>query len=85
MRPFGSLLLLVSIDISQMTIVSTSNQTHSDELQAFPPVSEAIEKIKSVDWEMVQFRALMGVNAVGSALSVVGRSIYTLGEALKNA
>ena len=64
-----------------MTIVSTANTT--EELKAFPPVTDLIDKVKSVDWEMLKIRALIGVNYVGSALSVVGRSLYTVGESLK--
>ena len=66
-----------------MTIVSTANNT--EELKAFPPVSDAIDKVKAIDWEMVKIRALIGVNYVGSGLSVLGRGIYTVGEALKKA
>ena len=66
-----------------MTIISTANNT--EELKAFPPVSDAIDKVKAIDWEMVKIRALIGVNYVGSGLSVFGRSIYTIGEALKKA
>ena len=77
-----------------MTIISTAQEPSefdfpleesNGEIKAFPPVSDAIDKIKSIDWTEVQLRALMGVNYVGQGLSVVGRSIYTLGEAMKKA
>ena len=66
-----------------MTIVSTANNTK--ELKSFPPVTDLIDKVKSVDWAEVRLRALIGVNYVGSGLSVLGRGIYTLGEALRKA
>ena len=62
--------------------MTTSTAT---ELRAFPPVSDAIDKVKAIDWEMVKVRALIGVNYLGTGLSVLGRSIYTVGEALKKA
>ena len=76
-----------------MTIISTAQEpTEFDfpleekgELRAFPPVNAAIDKVKSVDWEMVKIRAIIGVNFLGRGLSVVGRSIYTIGEALQKA
>ena len=52
-------------------------------LKAYPPVQDAIEKIQSVDWEMVKIRALLGVNALGAAISVIGRAVYTVGESLR--
>lgn len=63
--------------------MTTSNP--STELTAFPPVSDAIDKVKSIDWELVKVRALLVVNGCGAGLSVLGRSIYTIGEALKKA
>ena len=74
-----------------MTIISTANEPSEfdfpledkKELTAFPPVSDAIDKIKSIDWEMVKIRALLVVNGIGAGLSIAGRSVYTVGEALK--
>ena len=80
-----------------MTVISTANTTEEVtpmdlgegsvdlELKSFPPVTDAIDKVKSVDWELVRIRALIGVNYVGFALSVLGRGIYTLGEAMRKA
>ena len=64
-----------------MTIVSTAKNT--EELKSFPPVTDLIDKVKSVDWEMVRIRALIGVTYVGRGLSVLGRGIYTLGQELE--
>ena len=78
-----------------MTILSTANQTEEitplDQgegsldlgLKSYPPVQDAIDKIKSVDWELVKIRGILGVKALGAAISVVGRAIYTVGQALK--
>ena len=59
--------------------------TNAQELRAFPPVNAAIDKVKSVDWELVKVRALLVVNGIGAGLSVLGRGIYTIGEELKKA
>ena len=53
------------------------------ELKAYPPITDAIDKVKAIDWDAVRFRALLGVNAVGAGLSVLGRAIYSIGESLK--
>ena len=55
------------------------------ELKAYPPISDAIDKVKAIDWELVRIRALLVVNGIGAGLSIVGRSIYTIGESLKKA
>ena len=65
-----------------MTIISS---VQTEELKAFPPVNAAIDKVKAIDWELMQIRGLICVNYVGKGLSILGRGIYTLGEALTKA
>ena len=52
-------------------------------LDLFPPVQNAIDKVKAHDWELTRVRAILGVNAVGTAISILGRAIYTIGEGLR--
>ena len=78
-----------------MTIISTAKPVSLEEaleiadqregIKSFPPIDDLISNVKAIDWTEVQLRALMGINYVGQGLSVVGRSIYTLGEAMKKA
>lgn len=52
-------------------------------LDLFEPVQNAIDKVKAHDWELTKVRAIIGVNAVGSVISTLGRAIYTIGESLR--
>ena len=53
------------------------------ELKSFPPLDDAIDKVKAIDWELVRVRAILVVNGLGAALSMLGRGVYTIGEELK--
>ena len=56
-----------------MTIISTKDNP------SFPPVDDAINAAKSVDWAEVLERSRKGVNNIGLALAVVGEKIHDLG------
>jgi len=65
------------------TEVITPMDQGEGSLDLFEPVQTAIDKVKAHDWELTRVRAILGVNAVGTAISILGRSIYTIGEALR--
>ena len=48
-----------------MTIISTKDNP------SFPPVDDAINAVKRIDWADVRKRARKGVNNVGLVLAVV--------------
>jgi len=76
-------IISTAVPVSLEEALETAQQR--EEIKSFPPVSDAIDKIKSVDWTEVQLRLLMGVNYVGQGLSALGRGLYTLGKALEKA
>ena len=45
----------------------------------FPPLSDTISTIKSVDWVEVRERARGGVNNIGLVLAVLGEKVHDLG------
>ena len=56
-----------------MTVISTKDNP------SFPPVDDAINVVKRIDWADVRKRARKGVNNVGLVLAVVGEKVHDLG------
>ena len=47
---------------------------------AFPPLSDTISTVKSVDWPEVRIRVRGGVNNVGLVLAVLGEKLHQAGR-----
>jgi hypothetical protein len=46
---------------------------------AFPPCSDTIATLKSIDWAEMRERARAGVNNIGLVLAVLGEKVHELG------
>ena len=57
--------------------------TSSTELRAFPPVEDAIEFIKGIDWENVRYRTLRALTLLGIVIAFVGAMLTSFGEWLQ--
>ena len=57
--------------------------TSSSELRAFPPVEDAIEFIKGIDWENVRYRTLRALTLLGIVIAFVGTMLTSFGEWLQ--
>ena len=74
-----------------MTIVSTAPVSLEEALDiaeeraynkarpSFPPVNDAIEAFKKIDWADVRARSHKGFNNVGIVVAVLGEKIHDLG------
>ncbi len=47
---------------------------------AFPPCSDTISTLKSIDWAEMRARARGGVNNVGLVLAVLGEKLHQAGR-----
>ena len=47
---------------------------------AFPPCSDTISTLKSIDWVEMRARARAGVNNVGLVLAVLGEKLHEAGS-----
>ncbi len=77
-----------------MTIISSVNNNidpvdgsfvvehDQKELRSFPPISDAVDYVKQIDWKDVRRRSRVGVNNVGLVLAVVGEKIHDFGSFL---
>ena len=52
------------------------------ELSSFPPIDDAINYVKQIDWKDVRRRSRIGLNNVGLVLAVVGEKIHDFGSFL---
>ena len=59
-----------------MTVISTKDNP------SFPPVDDAINVVKRIDWADVRKRARHGLNNVGLVIAVVGEKVHDFGEFL---
>ena len=76
-----------------MTIISTAKEPREFDFPleettksapSFPPVDDAINYVKSIDWADVRKRARHGLNNVGLVIAVVGEKIHDAGAFLAN-
>jgi hypothetical protein len=51
---------------------------------AFPPCSDTISTLKSIDWVEMRARGRAGLNNVGLVLAVLGEKIHDFGTFLAN-
>ena len=58
-------------------VVYMSSMTTST--PSFPPVDDAINALKRVDWADVRKRAHKGLNNVGLVIAVIGEKVHDLG------
>ena len=49
---------------------------------AFPPCSDTISTLKSIDWAEMRARGRAGVNNIGLVLAVLGEKLHDLGVLL---
>ena len=69
-----------NIDPVDGSIVSELKQ--ESELRSFPPIEDAIDYVKQIDWQDIRRRSRIGLNGVGLALAVVGEKIHDVGAYL---
>tara|TARA_R100001129_G_scaffold137881_1_gene99103 strand:- start:5196 stop:5465 length:270 start_codon:yes stop_codon:yes gene_type:complete len=69
-----------NIDPVDGSIVSELKQ--ESELRSFPPIEDAIDYVKQIDWQDIRRRSRIGLNNVGLALAVVGEKIHDVGAYL---
>ena len=46
---------------------------------SFPPVSDAIEAVKRIDWKELRRRSLRDINQIGVVLAVTGEKLHDAG------
>ena len=74
-----------------MTIISTApvslnealdiaeERAYASKTPAFPPVTDAVKAVKSIDWEDVRRRTRIGVNNCGLVIAVIGEKLHDFG------
>ena len=55
-----------------MVIMTTTNPS-------FPPVSDAIQAVKQIDWKELRRRSLRDINQIGVVLAVAGEKLHDAG------
>ena len=46
---------------------------------SFPPVSDAIQAVKQIDWKELRRRSLRDINQIGVVLAVAGEKLHDAG------
>jgi hypothetical protein len=75
-----------------MTIISTAKpvsleealdiaeeRAYASKTPAFPPINDAVNAAKKIDWVDVRRRCRVGLNNVGLVLAVIGEKVHDLG------
>ena len=62
-----------------MTVTSTRPSRPEWDGPAFPPVDDAINVVKSIDWADVRRRTRKGLNNCGLVIAVLGEKIHDVG------
>lgn len=82
--PLGAFLPYCPLDKSMTTSQLPEAQTSDKELRAFPPVSDAVDYVKQINWTEVGQRCRTGVHNVGFVLAIFGEKIHDLGTWLSD-
>jgi len=74
-----------------MTIISTApvsleealdiaeERAYASKTPSFPPINDAVNAAKKIDWADVRRRCRVGLNNVGLVLAVIGEKVHDLG------
>ena len=63
----------------QQAMDIAEEQAYQKRTPSFPPLSDTISTLKSIDWAEMRERARGGVNNVGLVLAVLGEKVHDLG------
>jgi hypothetical protein len=56
--------------------------TSTSDLKAFPPVNDAVDAVKNIDWDLMKQRSRRDVRYIGQALCALGEALHDLGTKL---
>lgn len=54
-------------------------RAYASKTPAFPPVTDAVNRIKQIDWADVRRRSRQGLNNCGLVIAVIGEKMHDFG------
>lgn len=54
----------------------------TSEYRAFPPISDAVDYVKQINWTKVRNNCRKGVNVTGVVIAVIGEKLHDFGTFL---